>query len=121
MVMNFSGSKQQVKPPQRGIFPLDHDAECKDVMKKYLSCLKDSNDMHHKCRDLSKDYLQCRMDRQLMSEENLDDLGYSKEAEVKGFSEYDKSKEKAGYVAGKHIDKPNRWWFQKSWGKSWKD
>lgn len=30
--MNFSGGKQHVKPPQRGIFPLDHDAECKPTM-----------------------------------------------------------------------------------------
>lgn len=30
--MNFSGGKQYVKPPQRGIFPLDHDAECKPAM-----------------------------------------------------------------------------------------
>lgn len=31
--MNFSAGKQFVKPPQRGIFPLDHDAECKTKMK----------------------------------------------------------------------------------------
>ena len=31
--MNFSAGKQFVKPPQRGIFPLDHDAECKPKMK----------------------------------------------------------------------------------------
>jgi hypothetical protein len=33
MSMNFSTSKQFVKPPQRGIFPLDHDAECKPYME----------------------------------------------------------------------------------------
>ena len=31
--MNFSSGKQFVKPPQRGIFPLDHDAECKPKMQ----------------------------------------------------------------------------------------
>ena len=31
--MNFSGSKQTIKPPQRGIFPLDHDSECKPYME----------------------------------------------------------------------------------------
>ena len=72
--MNFSTSKQYVRPPQRGIFPLDHDSECKPFIEKYLECLNDSNDMHHKCKQLSKDYLQCRMDRKLMSEENLDDV-----------------------------------------------
>lgn len=72
--MNFSTSKQYVRPPQRGIFQLDHDSECKPFIEKYLACLNDSNDMHHKCKELSKDYLQCRMDRKLMSEENLDDV-----------------------------------------------
>ena len=31
--MNFSTAKQVVKPPQRGIFPLDHDAECRSKME----------------------------------------------------------------------------------------
>ena len=31
--MNFSTSKQYVKPPQRGVFPLDHDDECKPFIK----------------------------------------------------------------------------------------
>jgi hypothetical protein len=31
--MNFSGSKQVIRPPQRGIFPLDHESECKSAMK----------------------------------------------------------------------------------------
>ena len=72
--MNFSTSKQYVRPPQRGIFPLDHDAECKPFIEKYLACLNESNDVHHKCKPLSKDYLQCRMDKQLMSKENLNDV-----------------------------------------------
>jgi hypothetical protein len=33
MAMNFTASKQYVNPPQRGIFPLDHDAECKKPME----------------------------------------------------------------------------------------
>jgi cytochrome c oxidase assembly protein subunit 19 len=70
--MNFSSAKQTVKPPQRGIFPLDHDAECKPFKEKYLSCLKDEGDKHYLCRDFSKEYLQCRMDRNLMASEDLD-------------------------------------------------
>ena len=31
--MNFSTSKQFVKPPQRGIFPLDHDSDCRIYME----------------------------------------------------------------------------------------
>eukprot|EP00980_Cylindrotheca_fusiformis_P010128 scaffold2253_cov119-Cylindrotheca_fusiformis.AAC.3 len=118
--MNFSTSKQFVRPPQRGIFPLDHDADCRPYMETYLDCLKGSKDVHHKCRELSKEYLQCRMDNQLMSKENLDDLGYGKDKEVKGAHEYDKAKEKAGYVAGKHIAKKEKWWFQRS-NNGWKE
>ena len=73
--MNFSSSKQFVRPPQRGIFPLDHDSECKPYMKIYLNCLKDKKDQHNKCREFSKDYLQCRMDRQLMAKEDLNEVG----------------------------------------------
>jgi len=72
--MSFSSGKQHVKPPQRGIFPLDHDAECKPAMEKYLDCLKQERDLHHKCRELSKEYLQCRMDRQLMAQEDLNNV-----------------------------------------------
>ena len=39
-------------------------------------------------------------------------MGYAKEKEVVGAQEYDKAKEKAGFVAGKHIQKQSRWWFQ---------
>lgn len=116
--MNFSTSKQFTRPPQRGIFPLDHDSECKPFMEKYLICLKDSKDVHHKCRELSKNYLQCRMDKQLMSEENLDNLGYGEDKKVVGAHEYDKAKEKAGFIAGKHIEKKSKWWFQSS-KKDW--
>ncbi|KAL7529434.1 hypothetical protein ACHAXR_002964 [Thalassiosira sp. AJA248-18] len=95
--MNFSSSKQTIKPPQRG---------------KYISCLKDQHDKHHLCRELSKEYLQCRMDRQLMASENLDQLGFSEDAKVESAVEYDKSKEKEGFIAGKHIDGRMKWWFQ---------
>ena len=37
--MNFSSGKQFVKPPQRGIFPLDHDAECKPKMQVSYLCV----------------------------------------------------------------------------------
>jgi hypothetical protein len=38
---------------------------------------------------------------------------------VRGAHEYDKAKEKAGFVAGKHIQKQTKWWFQNS-KKEWK-
>mmetsp|Transcript_14881 Transcript_14881/g.18149 ORF Transcript_14881/g.18149 Transcript_14881/m.18149 type:complete len:114 (+) Transcript_14881:77-418(+) len=113
MSMNFSASKQFVRPPQRGIFPLDHDSECKVQMKVYLTCLKDAKQQHHKCRDFSKAYLQCRMDKELMANEDLDQMGYSNDAKVESVSEYDKMREKNGYIAGKHIEKPTKWWFER--------
>lgn len=45
-------------------------------------------------------------------------LGYSEDKRVVGAHEYDKAKEKAGFVAGKHIQGKARWWFQGS-KKDW--
>lgn len=115
----MGAAKQVVIPPQRGIFPLDHGAECQLPMETYLACLQANQDMHHKCRDLSRAYLQCRMDHQLMSPENLDEMGFSEQQRVTGAREYDNSKEKAGFVAGKHISGETKWWWQRPWGKSW--
>ena len=39
-------------------------------------------------------------------------MGYAKEKDVVGAQEYDKAKEKAGFVVGMHINKQSRWWFQ---------
>lgn len=107
-----SGNQTVVRPPQRGIFPLDHFGECRAAMQEYLDCLQASDDAHYKCRELSKAYLSCRMERQLMAKEKLEDLGYREDAQVVNPVEYDKSKEKAGYVAGKHIAKQSKWWWQ---------
>jgi hypothetical protein len=110
---SMGAGKQVVRPPQRGIFPLDHGAECRASMEKYLSCLEENKEVHHKCRDYSKDYLQCRMDHQLMAKENLDQLGFSEEAKVHGAKEYDNSKEMAGFIAGKHISNhKQKWWWE---------
>lgn len=114
-----SGKASTVQPPQRGIFPLDHYGDCQTQMQAYLDCLAAANDAHHKCRDFSKEYLTCRMEHDLMAKEDLNNLGYSEMAAVKGAKEYDNSKEKAGYVAGKHIAKESKWFWQKSDKKSW--
>lgn len=44
---SMGASKQVVRPPQRGIFPLDHYSECRPKMESYLACLKESKDTHH--------------------------------------------------------------------------
>lgn len=97
--ISMGAGRQTIKPPQRGIFPLDHDRTCKEPMEAYLNCLKEQSEIHHKCRDYSRDYLQCRMDNELMARENLDDLGYSEQHTVEGAKAYDKRKEKQGFVA----------------------
>lgn len=109
----MGAGSQVVRPPQRGIFPLDHGAECRDTMQTYLKCLEDHQETHHKCREFSRAYLQCRMDHQLMSKENLEDLGFAEDKKVEGAKHYDNSKEKAGFVAGKHVEKNlNKWFWQ---------
>jgi len=111
--MNFSSSKQVVKPPQRGIFPLDHDSECRPPMQEYVACLDERDATHHKCRELSRAYLQCRMENQLMAKENLDGLGFSKDAAVGYASEAKPDiKESEGFLAGKHIKKKRNWFWQ---------
>jgi cytochrome c oxidase assembly protein subunit 19 len=50
-------------PPDKGSFPLDHDAECDSFAKVYLQCLRDNDFVTRKCRIQSRDYLVCRMER----------------------------------------------------------
>ncbi len=86
----FGGSRGlQPRAPEKGVFPLDHFGECKQVCSEtlhcmhmhhmqltmkltcattqvsqnYLACLKENAGDASKCRELSKLYLQCRMDR----------------------------------------------------------
>jgi hypothetical protein len=33
MAEAFGGSRVQARPPERGIFPLDHEGECREAMK----------------------------------------------------------------------------------------
>jgi len=72
--------------PERGSFPLDHDAECKHLISSYLRCLKkprpsqDSGKIQggindEECRLIAKDYLQCRMDKNLMAKDEMKNLG----------------------------------------------
>lgn len=107
-----SSNQQVVRPPQKGIFPLDHYGECQSSMQDYVDCLQQHNDAHYQCRDLSRAYLECRMQVGLMARENMADLGYRDDTVVRNAREYDHAKEKAGYVAGKHIAKESKWWWQ---------
>lgn len=100
---SMGAGMQVIRPPQRGIFPLDHMGECRENMELYIECLQQNKDVHHKCQEYSKLYLQCRMDHSLMSKEDLNSLGYG--TTVTDAKEYNREKELAGYVAGKHINR----------------
>lgn len=74
------GRAQSFKPtpPERGSFPLDHDAECKHLISSYLRCLKTQNrpgTNSDECRQLARGYLDCRMDKGLMARDEWDNLG----------------------------------------------
>jgi cytochrome c oxidase assembly protein subunit 19 len=84
--------------PERGSFPLDHDAECKHLISSYLRCLKQPrpsldngkiqagiND--EECRLIAKDYLQCRMDKNLMAKDEMKNLGLEFASQLDGRSD----------------------------------
>ena len=125
----FGGSRIQARPPERGVFALDHDGEkklwmllfifsyklleiriitlmssgeCKAHMKSYLGCLKEKKGDHVDCRELSKNYLQCRMDHELMSKEDMARLGFGDKAEYIRVTP--KCKEAEGFVAGLGVE-----------------
>lgn len=64
-------------PPERGSFPLDHDAECQPLMKQYLKCIRGAKGVNsEECRRLSQGYLNCRMERNLMARDSMRNLGF---------------------------------------------
>ena len=75
------GGARNIKPspPEKGSFPLDHDAECKHLISAYLRCLKQQDPPgrnNPECRDLAKGYLGCRMDKGLMARDEWSNLGF---------------------------------------------
>ena len=113
----FGGSRNNVKPPERGVFALDHDSECKDAMKTYLSCLKENKQDHFPCKAFSRSYLQCRMDKDLMMTEPLDNLGLGDSKQyvrVQPTKDTNTSKESKGFIAGTGVAPSGG-----SWGIGW--
>ncbi|KAL9244614.1 hypothetical protein vseg_018375 [Gypsophila vaccaria] len=84
---SFGGARgARPVPPEKGVFPLDHNHECDLEKKVYLKCLKTSGHLSEKCREFSKKYLQCRMEKNLMAKQDMSELGFGKDA-VKEASE----------------------------------
>jgi len=86
-VMNFQPAFRNVVPPEKGSFPLDHEAECKEFMIRYMGCLRENQSNNSVCRLQAKDYLQCRMDKNLMAKEDWTKLGYRDDISSSGNSE----------------------------------
>ncbi|CAM8983005.1 unnamed protein product [Rhodiola kirilowii] len=81
----FGGNRgSRPVPPEKGVFPLDHNHECEVEKKEYLGCLKSGGHKSEKCRAFSKKYLQCRMAKNLMAKQDINELGFSKESEADG-------------------------------------
>ncbi|XP_030067626.1 cytochrome c oxidase assembly protein COX19 [Microcaecilia unicolor] len=74
--MNFGAKSFKPRPPDKGSFPLDHFGECKDFKEKFMKCLRENHFESALCRLESKSYLECRMERQLMTREPLEKLGF---------------------------------------------
>ena len=77
--MNASQKVFKPTPPQKGSFPLDHDGDCKEFMKRYMTCLRKNQLNSIECVQESKSYLNCRMENGLMEKEKFTRLGFKKE------------------------------------------
>ena len=62
--------------PEKGVFPLDHFAECKPLAAAYVECLREHANDAKACQGVSKAYLECRMKRDLMATQPLQELGF---------------------------------------------
>ena len=106
----FGGSRVVTLPPEKGVFPLDHEGECKPMMKIFLACLKTNKGDHFPCKDFSKTYLQCRMDVGLMVAEDLNNLGLGVNPEYTRSIVPEDKKEGAGFLAGLNVV-TSKWTF----------
>eukprot|EP01138_Halocafeteria_seosinensis_P003997 gb/GECG01004086.1/.p1 GENE.gb/GECG01004086.1/~~gb/GECG01004086.1/.p1 ORF type:complete len:121 (+),score=20.48 gb/GECG01004086.1/:1-363(+) len=79
--------------PARGSFPLDHEGACKDYKEDFMQCMKRNQWKHYKCAEQSREYLQCRMDKGLMTEEDLNSLGFGPDRLVQQPASANKQKE----------------------------
>lgn len=132
MVDAFGSNRVKLKPPERGVFALDHDNECKESAVVYLKCLKEHAADHLPCRTLAASYLKCRMDHNLMREEDPGNLGFdidlgsipdratmTKSLRRQTVSEHRDSnantatempsKEQTGFIAGTGVKTTNKW------------
>jgi len=68
--------QRQLAPntPDRGSFPLDHDAKCGRDAKEYLQCMSNHLGKMSSCKYLINRYFKCRHENGLMANEDYDAL-----------------------------------------------
>mmetsp|Transcript_11728 Transcript_11728/g.29912 ORF Transcript_11728/g.29912 Transcript_11728/m.29912 type:complete len:104 (+) Transcript_11728:266-577(+) len=90
------------KPPEKGVFPLDHFGECKKVKEEYMGCLKSEKGDSVQCKAIAKAYLECRMEKNLMAKEDLSKLGFRPKKESKPKAEAGRARKRAqeGFISG---------------------
>lgn len=104
----FGGARgYQPRAPEKGVFPLDHFGECKEVQQQYMACLKEHGGDAEACQAVAKRYLQCRMERNLMAQQDLKELGFAErraaaagQAQSDSNSKEQQRKEATGFTAG---------------------
>lgn len=106
---SFGGARgYQPRPPEKGVFPLDHFGECKHVKEDYMKCLKEHAGDASACTDLARRYLECRMEKNLMAQQDLKELGFlsnqrlekEHESSPSSAKESDRQRKERGFVAG---------------------
>lgn len=99
--MAYSGRAPPQIPPDKGSFPLDHNATCKSAMSTLMDCLRAHEHKNYPCKTLSKAYLECRMKNNLMTTEDLDEMGFAEKHAVTSYDEtVYRRKEDEGFVGG---------------------
>uniref|UniRef100_A0AC35TSS8 CHCH domain-containing protein n=1 Tax=Rhabditophanes sp. KR3021 TaxID=114890 RepID=A0AC35TSS8_9BILA len=68
---------EKVSQPLKGSFPLDHEADCKLEMIKYMICLSENKSRNTECRAKAQAYFECRMTNGLMDRDEWKTLGYA--------------------------------------------
>ena len=107
--MNFSASRFQNQPPERGSFPLDHDRACTPLRDEFLACLKAEGNEHVACRALSERYLACRMDKNLMARDAVENIGFGAAPAPNARVVTEGDREREGFVAGTHLGARRGW------------
>ena len=74
----FANTRNRVRPPDKGSFPIDHKGVCQCMRDAWANCMKANAWDSGKCRAESAAYLRCRIENNLMKPEEIAKLGFNK-------------------------------------------